>query len=84
MIRLDSATAVPIGKNRRIVAPTQAQMPPCQTLDAGGIFQRAPFRAQSRDGVALALNVAAHLGDALAAQGRLELDLVDIGGGSDQ
>ena len=28
MIRLDSAAAVLIGKNRRIVAPTQAQMPP--------------------------------------------------------
>ena len=46
-----------------------------------GFSKRRPFGAQRRDGVALALHVAAHLGDALGAQGQLELDLVDIGRG---
>src|SRR4051794_26351883 len=59
-------------------------MAPRQPLEAGGILQRAPFRTQRGDGVALALNIAAHLGDALGAQGRFELDLVDIGGGRHQ
>ena len=68
---------------RRVGRP-QLQVTPRQTLDAGRIFQRRPFGAQRRDGVALALHVAAHLGDALGAQRQLELDLVDIGRGDDQ
>ena len=65
---------------RRLGRP-QRQMPPRQPLDAGRIFERRPFGAQRRDGVALAPHVAAHLGDALGAQRRLELDLVDVGRG---
>ena len=62
----------------------QRQMAPDQALDARGIVERRPFRAQRRDGVALAPDVAAHLGDALGAQCRFELDLVDVGRGEHQ
>src|SRR5262245_17414030 len=38
-----------------------------------------PLRTQCRNGVALAPNLPAQLGDALCLPGRIELDLVDIG-----
>ena len=63
---------------RRLDRP-QRQMPLRQALDAGRIVELRPFGAQRRDGVALAPDVAAQLGDALGAQRRFELDLVDIG-----
>src|SRR5262245_20244698 len=54
-------------------------MSPHQVLDAPGIVELGPFRALRRDGVVLAPDLHAQLGDALRLPRRLELDLVDVG-----
>ena len=49
-----------------------------------GLSSLRPFRAQRRDGVALAPDLGAQLGHALGLPRRFELDLVDIARGSDE
>ena len=48
-----------------------------QALNAAGRVELRPFRAQNRDGIALAPQFAMQLGDALGLQRGIELDLVD-------
>src|SRR6476660_4634398 len=51
----------------------------CQLFDAQWIIELRPFGAQRRDGIVLAPDLHAQLGDALGLPRRFELDLVDIG-----
>src|SRR5262249_4648998 len=48
-------------------------------LDTTWAVELRPLRAQRSDRIALLADFAAQLGDALGLEGRLELDLVDIG-----
>ena len=50
------------------VSRPQRQVAARQPLDARRILQRCPFRTQRRNAVALALDITAHLGDALRPQ----------------
>src|SRR5262249_14701265 len=51
-----------------------------ECLDSFRLVERGPFRAQRGDGVTLATDLAAELGNPLGLQCGIELDLVDVGG----
>src|SRR5262249_55677395 len=57
----------------------QGKVPPRQILNARGIVELGPFRAQRRHCVAFAADLEPQLGDALRLPRRLELDFVDVG-----
>src|SRR5262245_28333662 len=59
-------------------------MPVCETLDTVWRIELRPFRPQNGNGIALIAQFAPQLGNTFSLQGRVELDLVNVGRRHDQ